>query len=381
MKKIGSFSLLLFLGVLVVIVFFPTLLLAALLVGNMEVKPRLTLNCAYDDNITYNKENKKADYRQDLGLTLETQTQGRSYSLNLEGSILRRTYNKYSKFNYTTESASLRFSKELTPSSRLALNDDFVHTVDPASFEDEFGNTSGRTSYLRNTFNLQYSYDLSRRWNANFSFVNSLNDYSRKELIDSYYNLYSLESGYALSSRLIALGFYQFLGYHYENLGRVKSHRLALGLRCYFTDKFYLDARSGQDFITTLDKKDKNGDFSSFVLTNEINPTTRLALSISRYTAPTYYSANLFRSQRISLNWTSQILQRLTLGINTFWGNGRYTQSRVRENTVGLGTNLSYELNKDVKAYVNYSYTHKTAEFSSSEYRRNFILLGMRYEF
>jgi len=354
---------------------------ASLLFGNAEIKPQLLLNTVYDDNIAYNKTNKKADFRQDLGFGLKANFARKAYGLDLAANIIRRTYNKYNKFNNTFEDASLKIYGEPSGVSRFILTDNFIHSVDPFSFEDEFGNSQERTSYWRNTIGLQYTQELSRRWNMIFGYANSINDYSRKDLIDSYYNLFSYETDYALSSRLVVLAYYQFLDYHYEHLGDIKSQRLAAGSRYYITNQLYWDFRLGEDFITTLDKDKKRGDFLSATLTNEPDPNSQFSLSYSRQTSPSYYSQNLFKSERISLSWVRQLLERLAANLNAFWGKGRYTEGGTKEDTVGVGAGISFEINRQMRFSLNYSFSYKTSDTLGDGYRRNAVTLGLRYEF
>ena len=129
----------------------------------LTIRPRGELRQAYDDNITLANDNEKDDFVTTLLAGLDVGYEGKTQTLTLSGDIKQQLYAREAGFNNLSEALRLNFNQEFSRYDRLRVTDSFTHADEPTSFEDDFGRTAGRYSYYRNTFNTEYTRDISRQ--------------------------------------------------------------------------------------------------------------------------------------------------------------------------------------------------------------------------
>ncbi len=350
-------------------------------IGNLDVNVDAGIAQACDDNITFARENAKDDLITNLSVGLNAKYEGKLQNFSVNTAISRQNFFKYHNFDNTSENISLNYNQELTKHERINLKNTFLHAEEPRSFEDEFGRTGDRYSYSRNSFGAAYTRDISKQSTLIFNYINELYDYSRIDLNDSYLNRFSMEADYSLSSKTILLALLEYIHRNYEHTANAKTKRMAGGIREYFTSQFYFDLKAGRDFIRPADKQKSTGQFISASLTNEINKNTSFTISYLKENSTTDYSQNIFKSQRVSLSLAKQILEKLKVSLSGFYGNGEYSAIDTRDRLKGASTGFTYDLLSGVRMNASYSYSETSSNAASREYKKNFVSLGITYEF
>ena len=142
----------------------------------------------YDDNISYTKDNTKADFIFGVDLGLSAKYEGKRLFASFLGRIVPEIYCQNPGYNNIDEYVSLNTIYEFTRFDKLFINNDFSHTYNPEDFDDEFGRIGGRYSYFRNNFSLMYEKDISSQIRARAGYKNQISLPSVSEVADSYYN-------------------------------------------------------------------------------------------------------------------------------------------------------------------------------------------------
>jgi len=352
----------------------------ALSIGNLDVNIRTAFHEIYDDNITYSSDNKKSDTISNLGLGIELNYEGKTSTLNMLANLNQQFYSQNSGFNYLAEDFAGTYTKEFTRHDRIELSDTYVHSDEPRSFEDELGRTSGRYAYSRNRFDLAYTKDITKQFTMIFSFLNEIVNYSSAALTDNYMNQGGIEADYALSSKDIVLLNYQYSARKFKSSNDIKMHRFSGGLRHYFTNQLYFDARGGQDYVSN-EGTDSNGQYISTALTSELDKTTTLSILYLKQLNSTSYTQEIFKSWRTSASLTKRLFKRLRTELSCYYGEGDYTQSDIKDTLKGANIGFVYDVSERISFDVNYTFTDLKSNISSREYTKNRIWAGMTVEF
>ena len=111
-----------------------------------------SVSTSYDDNVTFVKDDKKSDIVTNLTVGLDAKKEGKTYQFNMGGNFTQHLFADESSFNKNSQDVIIDFQKEFFKYDRISVTNNFVNADEPRSFEDDFGRTSGRYSYYRNTF-------------------------------------------------------------------------------------------------------------------------------------------------------------------------------------------------------------------------------------
>jgi hypothetical protein len=349
--------------------------------GDTDVSLRAGASLAYDDNITFARDNRKSDSSTDLSLGLDAKYEGKTRSLGLSANLNHQFFQTYSNFDHTSENASLTYNQEFSKYSRMSLQESFSHTQEPRSFADEFGRTSGRYSYITNRLGLDYTHELSRQLSLIARFSNDLYDPSRSDLSRSSQNRASLEADYALSSRTITYAGYSLIRRDFSPGSDALFNILFAGLREYFTTQLFLDAGAGFNFIRSFNGRNYNRPFLQLALTDDFNATDRASLTLTKNYTANAYTQDLFNYWQVSCAFLKQVFPRLSLNADIFYGQGTYSAIDIKDKLSGSSLGLGYELWHNTKATLQYSFSQAKSNDSGRDYKRNYVSAGLTMNF
>lgn len=116
-------------------------------------------------------------------------------------------------------------------------------------------------------------------------------------------------------------------------------------------------------------------------LTDEINENTRARLSFIKEYSLNPYSEDVFDNWEVSASLDTAITKRLLSRVSVFYGDGKYIAADITDSLGGAKAGLSYELKKNMKLDVDYSYTKVISSDDSREFDKNSASCGLRMDF
>ncbi len=349
--------------------------------SDLDIKLRGSLNQTYDDNIFYEKSDPKKDYISSLSAGMSLNYEGKRTEAGLSLDVAQNIFWKYTENQNTTERVTAKLKQELSKFDSITISNTFAHTYEPYSFEDQFVRVSGRYSYYRNVFDIGYQKDYTEQFSAKFGYGNELDLTSRSDLPDSYVNRLSFEGDYAFSSENIVLGAYEFLHRKLDPGGNANTHTLSTGMRHLFTEQLSLEGRVGADFIDSYSGKTYVNPLWSAVLTDEISEKQSANLSYIQGYSTNPSTEDIFNSWRVSGGVNRDLFKRLSGAASVFYGRGKYVTLDIKDNLFGGYTALSYDINKNLRGDLSYTYSQTTSNVDTREYRKNVVSLGISGDF
>lgn len=340
-----------------------------------------SVSTSFDDNVTFVKDNKKSDNVTNLKLGLGAKQEQKTYRLNIEGNIAQHLFADNSSFNNNSQDVNIDFRKEISRYDRISVGNRFVHSEEPRSFEDDFGRTSGRYSYYRNTFNTEYIKDISKHISIQGHYGNENYSASRESIRDSLLHRVGADAIYIQSSATAFLMGYDFTTRHLEDIGSADVHTLSTGLRHSLTKQLYLDARAGVSFVEAFDGSNASEPSVIVALTNDFSETDSASLSYSQTSMPSSFSADIFDSWRVAASVARQLLERLRMTMSVFFGEGDFEALGLTDKQTGVNARLHYDVSKDAVAFLAYTFSQIDSNIDTRSYARNLVELGVRVAF
>ena len=295
--------------------------------------------------------------------------------------IAQQVFAKYNDFNNTSENVTFNFSQELSKYARIALRNSFRHAYEPYSFEEEFGRTPGYYSYYRNNFDLSYSRDISKQLSLGARFGNEIYETSNEGSRDSYLNNLGLEGSYYLSSTDILLFSSDFKFREFDNVRNAALNSLSTVLRHYLTTPLYCSGWIGIDFIDSYNNEKSTEISFQASLTNDIDENSSANLSFTKQFDTKSDTVGIFGYWQFSGAFRRQVLERLSAIFSGFYGQGEYSSLGITDKFTGISAGLSYDLTRNLKANIAYSYSNTESTINSRGYKRNRIILSLSAKF
>ena len=339
------------------------------------------VSTAYDDNVTFAKDNKKSDSVTNVTVGLGAKQEGKAHRLNIEGNVTQHVFADNSSFNNNSQDINIEFQKEISKYDRFAVTNRFVHAEEPRSFEDDFGRTAGRYSYYRNIFKTVYTRNISKHVAIEGHYGNESYNVSEAGTRDSLLHTVGFDMNYIKSSATAFLLGYDFSTRHVEGSGSADVHTLSTGFRHFLTKQLYMDARGGISFVEAFDGSNATEPSVVVSLTNDFNETDSASLSFSQTSMPSAFTADIFDAWRITANLKRQLLERLNMIVSLFYGEGEFDASNIEDRQTGASTRFSYDVKENMTAFLAYTYLQVDSNIDSRGYGRNLVELGMRVSF
>ncbi|MFH1877722.1 MAG: outer membrane beta-barrel protein [Candidatus Omnitrophota bacterium] len=350
-------------------------------INSFEIEIRGAVSGAYDDNITYVKQDRKTDFTVTPLAGVGIKQDGKTHDFLFNGNIKRELFAENNRYNNTAEDFNVSYSNDLSKKDTLIVTDTFVHAEEPRSFEDAFGRISGRYSYYTNKLNLRYSREISKQFRVLGRYENDIDLFSRVDLHDSYLNSAGVEADYIINSDVTVLVSYDYLRRLFDPGGGAYANTVSAGFSYNLTKRIFFSCLTGLDLINSYDKKDHTKPFVFTKIEGEIDDTTRADLSFKYKTYSFPYFEDYFDYWQFSGTFTKEVLERLTLSAMFFFGNGKYIDYGLKYGIAGVGGALTYDINDKIKASLSYSYSGVDSNLEFQEYDKNVVALTVTVVF
>lgn len=340
----------------------------------------------YDDNVTFQKEDKINDFITNAGGGVRVAYETKTMTLELISKVNNQTFAKNSDFDNVTEDITFNFKNEFSENDRISLKNVFTHSDAPLFFQgdyfdEQFGRTGGRFDYFRNKFNTEYSRDITRQLTAIARYANDMDMFSGVDLQNSMQNKAGFELDYIFSSATIFYFSYDFSHRQFEDDNKAIFNTITPGVRQYFTKKIFFDGKIGVDFIDSFDDKNYTKPNIQSSLNYDIDELTRLRLLFTKKYDTNPYIEELFNNWRTSLIFSRQISERFKTSLSVFYGEGEYISSDFTQKLIGGSSIITYDINKNLKGNLTYTYSQYDSNFEAAGYIKNTLFLGLTAEF
>lgn len=340
-----------------------------------------SVSTGFDDNVTFVKDNKKSDNVTNLTVGLGGKQEGKTHQLEIAGSVTQHLFANNSSFNNNSQDININFQKEISKYDRFSVTNRFVRAEDPQSFEDDFGRTSGRYSYYRNTFNTAYTRDVSKHVSLEGRYGNENYSASEASIRDSLLHRVGADIIYIQSSATAFLLGYDFTTRRIEDTGSADVHTVSTGLRHSLTKQLYLDTRAGVSFVEAFNGSNTSEPNVVVALTNDFSETDSAGLSYRKTSTPSSYTADIFDSWQFAASLSRQLLERLRMAVSVFFGEGDFEALSINDKQTGVTARLNYDVSKDAVAFLAFTHSEVDSNVDTRSYGRNLVEVGVRMNF
>ncbi|MDY6935196.1 MAG: hypothetical protein SVZ03_13360 [Spirochaetota bacterium] len=335
----------------------------------------------YDDNITYADKNKINDFITELIMGLGVKHTDQTMSLKLIGHINQQIYIDNCDFNNNFQDININFNNELTARDQFTLKNLFIRDkVDQSSFEDEFGNTDGRYTYNRNRLNLTYSRFFSEQLALSAHYSNKLDQRSRSDLSDSYFNSPGLEFKYSLIYGTTLSLLYEYEHIRFKPGDDASAQRATAKFTQYFTDQIHFQCKTGLDFIVSYNNKHYTKPFISASIVDDIDDKSSIRILFIKQYYFTTYSQDVTNNWRFSGSIKRQLRERLSCNCSCFYGFAEFVFSERTYNLVGVDISFNYDIRETIESLIQYTYSQRNSDTGVSEYVKNRVLFGIKID-
>jgi hypothetical protein len=329
----------------------------------------------YDDNITFLESDERWDLITSLFAALSLNHVGRSSVLDLTARVTQQLFSKYfEKFSNNAQSVSLNYSSQFSRYSRITVKDSFDHATDPKSFEEEFGRRGGRFSYLMNRCGVAFVTEIYKNFAVQARYTGEVYYPLRESLSSTYLNGAGIQFDFIWSGYTTTSLMYDFSQRDFDPGEEATVHTPSALYRQYVISQLYFEMRSGADIIEAFNGQRYAKPFLIFGIYNEINRNSRFAVTLTKQYYPDSYTQDISDNWRISGTFAQQVMRRLLLNLNVFYGYGTYVATGMTYWLTGAMMNISYELTPAARINCQYSFTKSEGH---SQYLRNAVTLGL----
>lgn len=349
--------------------------------GNVDIELRGGLDNRYDDNITYTPSDKKADFYNTFSLGVGARHEGKRLSFDMSGDINQDIFYKYENFDNLSENAVFNLQYEASRYNTIILRDAFTHDYEPRSFETAFGRTGGRYSYYWNNLDLALRHEITKQLSLTARYANYVSLYDSSQLSDSVLNGVGGQIEYAYSSATILFGSYDYNVRRFTGGDSPSLNMLTGGIRQYLTKKLYTEAYAGVQLIKAFGGDRETKPYYKASLIGDLDENTIASISYINEASTVSYFRNTFTRWQISADLLRRLSERLWANASVFYGNGEYQAVDISNNYAGARAGFAYDITKDIKANINYTYSNNDSNVENNEYTKNVIRVGARARF
>ena len=147
------------------------------------------------------------------------------------------------------------------------------------------------------------------------------------------------------------------------------------------TKKLYTEAYGGVQFIKSYGGGSTTKPYYKASLIGDLDENTVASLSYINETSIVSYSRNNFARWRVSTDISRKLAQRLWGSASAFYGEGEYEAVDITNNFAGISAGFTYDVSKDIKVSINYTYSNNDSNDISDDYTKNVYKIGIRGTF
>lgn len=349
--------------------------------NGIDVKPRASVSGTYDDNVTFAETGEIDDFITRVSAGLEALAEGKTRTFKAVGNVSHEFFIDNDEFDNTSGDITASFQQELSEYDRIRVKNVFLSAEEARTFEEAFNRLRGRYRYYRNQFYFDYMKDVSKQWTLDFRYANEFTGFSGGGSSDSTFNQAGIEGIYEHSEKLKFLFAYDFAIRDFESGGDSYTNTLSTGAKYYFTNQLYFEGRVGVDFIESFSNESFTEPLVRARIADDIDERTTVDVAFEMEFAPNSYTEDIFDYWQVSSSIQRQLLERLAIQASVFYGEGDYVDSNRNDSLWGANAALHYDITKDLKGTLRYTFTEVESTLVSQEYTRNTVLLGLALQF
>lgn len=344
----------------------------------------VSLGEMFDDNITYDKENKKEDLITILGVGMSAKYEGKTKTLELAANIGNHTFAKNTVFNNINQDITINFKNEFSEYDRMSLTNTFRHTDAPILFREDLfqvqqARTQGSFDIFNNRFHADYSRDVFKQMNVTLKYDNNIDVYSGFDLQGSTLNRVGVESDYSITPDTTFLFLYDFANRKFEEGSDSSTNTVTTGIRQYITRKIYFDGKAGLSFIDSFNDESLIRPVLEAAFSYQVDTFTLARLSYTEKTDTSSYSFNIFDKSRTTAAVTQQLSERFRCSLSISYG--ELSSSDFNRILLDSSALFTYDINKNLKGNLTYTFSDADTKNSTAGYTKNTIFLGLTAEF
>lgn len=338
-----------------------------------------TLSETIDDNVNATAGNQEYDFVTTLLAGLGIENEGKTYNFSLLAHIYQDIYIRETSLTTNSQDVVVMLTKNFSELTSFSVQNVFHHYPEPRTYDYAFGLTGGRNTYFSNITTCSFQTQPLRVFSLSATYVYGLTEYQDDALIDSRYHSGGGNFGYYWSSANYTYVGYNFTYTIYSTGEQIPFHSAFIGHTHYFTRQLYANVHAGADYTISAEGSSYSPN-AMFSLIDDVDENNQINLTFTYGVAMNPYLDETFENWNISLNFTRQVLNRLSFALITFYGRGLYRESGTRNSLFGLTTNLSYEIKEDVYGSVSYNLTRNGTQVENANeisYFRNRITIAL----
>jgi len=248
----------------------------------------ISLGEMYDDNVRFDKENKKEDFITTLGVGMSAKYEEKTKTLELTANIGNQTFAMNGDFNNITQDIAINFMNEFSEYDRMHLTNSFSHSDEPIFFRDEFFREEEVVSkgfdQFKNRFHADYSRDVFKQMRVTLRYDNDIDAFSGFAIEDSILNRVEVESNYSITPDTAFLFSYDFANRKFEEGSDASINTVTTGIRQDITRKIYFDGKAGLSFIDSFNDESLIRPVLEAAFSYEVDTFTLARLSFRKKT-------------------------------------------------------------------------------------------------
>ncbi len=346
-----------------------------------RLTPYIALSETYNDNITFLNEDPIGDFITTLTAGLEAKYETHLSALQMAGNLHYNVFASHDEFTNVSGDFSAEWKQELSKYDRLTINEYYLHTDEPISFADAFNSRVGRFTFQMNRVSVNYEHDFTSQWSGRARYANELAFFSSDFSENNSLNTAGIGALYHFSSRLDFMVDYDYEIRDFDDSGSATDHIVTAGVRSYITEWLYVDVKAGVDMIESYDGENLTEPRFEAKITDEINETTTLDLEFEKKHSLTSYTDDVFDHWQINSSLKKQWTERMRSTFAVFYGSGQYVASNTENDFLGANASLSYDLTKNWRGTIKYSYTNLDSTDQGLQYEKNVVFVGVTCRF
>ncbi len=343
----------------------------------VDINIQTSVTETYNDNLTFAKKDKKADFVTALGLNLGVKYEGKRRSLALNSRINERFHSRYSEIKSSSESVSLNFVNKFSEYDRIRVTDTFSHSRSPAGFEEEFGRVRARRETYKNTFNLRYEGVISKYFRINSFYGNIHNNFPDTERDDTSQNRFGVRLSYLPGPSTAFSLLYTYARNNFERT----SQTTAFGIKRYIIKKIFLNGEIGATKNSIGDDNKRKRLHVKVSLTDEIDENSVAKILFSRSQRFVSEGGDIFTNWKITARITKQLSQRMASSFSAFYGRGTFSSTDITNRLTGADASLSYAFLEDFTGEFRYAYSNYDSTQKNYGYIRNTVSISLNKTF
>ena len=362
-------------------------------------KPVFGVKEEFDDNVFLTGTDESSDWMTTIVAGLNFEPQLNKHEFTASYIVDFKMFADRSDQNTTNQT--------LTADGTLNFNEWRVEFGDLFRFfEDREGSEdTARIPRTKNTTNVKVIYDFNKLDLA-FNYIYTLDDYRSDSAIgafngqaltyqdlDTNENSGEIELAFRFwpKTSMLFSGRYGALAYDTGKKNDSEYYDFLTGLRGQFFARGEIEGKIG---YRTQNYEDSSQDFDSVIfsasLVEKFSEKDTLTIDFDRTSHSTIYQQNAYyKSTNVAGEFAHDLNDRVTARVNgAYWFN-KYptettegTQTDKREDNLWeIGTGVSYKLPRRGTVDLDYTYTEKSSNFQTYDYKDNRVSLAFKIEF